>query len=258
MSKCYVLLFTCATTRAVYLELTPDVGVYSLILAVRRFISRNSTPKLFISDNFKSFRSKDIKSYLKRVNITWKFILEKSPWWEGFYERLIGVMKNLLKNAMGRASSTYDEILTILIEIESIINSRPLTYMSDNHDEGFITPYHLIYGCHIHEKCYKYNAKNEISSDQIREDLSSKNTNVKSYFIKRFEDYYVIAIREYYNQRKFKNNKQLVIGDVVLVKEDNLPRISWRKGRIINAIKGVDKLDREAEIKVRQRHSDFG
>ena len=64
MPKCYVL-FKCTATRAVYLELTPNVGVHSLILAVRRFISRNGTPKLFISDNFKSFKSKDIKSYLK-------------------------------------------------------------------------------------------------------------------------------------------------------------------------------------------------
>ena len=97
MSKCYVLLFTCAATRAFCLEITPDVGVHSVILAVQRFILRKRTPKLFISDNFESFKSEDIKSCLRKVNITWKFILEKSPWWVGFYERLIGVMKILLK-----------------------------------------------------------------------------------------------------------------------------------------------------------------
>ena len=42
----------------------------------------------------------------------------------------------------------------------------------------------------------------------------------------------------------------------MLVKEDNLRRISWRKGRIINVIRGVDKLVRGAEIKVRQRNLD--
>ena len=134
-------------------------------------------------------------------------------------------MKNLLKKAMGRARLTYDEILAILIEIESIINSRPLTYISDKPDESFVTPYHLIYGRHINEKFHKYDARNEITSNQIREDFSSKITNVKSYFIKRFEDEYITAIqeREYYNQIKFKNSEQLVIVDVVLVKEDNLP-----------------------------------
>ena len=159
---------------------------------------------------------------------------------------------------MGKALLTYDEILKILIEIESIISSRPLTYMSNNHDESFITPYHLIYGRHINEKCYKYDARNEITSDQIRENFSSIIRNVKSYFIKRFEDEYITAIqeREYYNQKKFKNSEQLVIGDVVLVKEDNFPRMSWRKGQIINVIRGVDKLIRGAEIKVHQRNSD--
>ena len=117
-------------------------------------------------------------------------------------------------------------------------------YMSDNRDESFITPCNLIYGHHINEKCYKYDARNEITSDQIREDFSSKITNIKSYFIKRFGDEYITAIqeREYYNHKKFKNSKELVIGDVVLVKEDNLPRMSWRKGRIINVIRGVNNL----------------
>ena len=152
---------------------------------------------------------------------------------------------------MGRARLTYDKILTILIEIESIINSRPLTYMSDNHDESFITPHYTLR--HINEKYYKYDARNEITSDQIREDFNSKITNVKSYFIKRFEDEYITDSqeREYYNHKKFKNSEQLVIGDVVLVKGDNLPRMSWRKGRIINVIRGADKLIRGAEIKKR-------
>ena len=64
-------------------------------------------------------------------------------------------MKNLLKKAMRRARLTYDGILTILIEIEIIINSRPLTYISDKPDESFITSYQLIYGRHINEKFHK-------------------------------------------------------------------------------------------------------
>ena len=107
---------------------------------------------------------------------------------------------------MGRTRLTNGEILTILMEIESIIKSRPLTYIGDNHDESFITPYHLTYRRHINEKCYKYDARNEITSDQIREDFNSKITNVKSYFIKRFKDEYITAMqeREYYNYKKFK------------------------------------------------------
>ena len=53
-----------------------------------------------------------------------------------------------------------------------------------------------------------------------------------------------------------KNNEQLVVGDVLLVKEDNLPRMLWEMGRTINAIRGADKLVRGAEIKVCQRNLD--
>ena len=108
--------------------------------------------------------------------LTWIFILQKSPWCGEFYGSLIGVMKNLFKKGMARARLTFYKILTILIEIETIINSRPLTYISDSHDESFITPYHLIHGHHIHEKYYKYDARNEITSDQILEDFSNKIT----------------------------------------------------------------------------------
>ena len=120
------------------------------------------------------------------------------------------------------------------------------------------SPYHLIYGRHINEKCYKYDARNEITSDQIRKDFSSKITHEKSYFTKRFEDEYITAIqeREYYNHQNFKDSEQLVIQDVGLVKEDNLPRMLWRKGPIINVIRGVDKLIGGAETKVRQHNSD--
>ena len=85
MQKCYILLFTCSVSRAIHLELTNNLGVEPLKLAVRRFISRRGTPSCFISDNFKTIKSREIN-----LGIKWKFILERSPWWGGFYERLVG------------------------------------------------------------------------------------------------------------------------------------------------------------------------
>ena len=90
ISKCYILLFTCAVTRAVHLELTPDESTHMLILALQRFISRRGYAKLFISDNFQSFKSKDIKNYLRKHNISWQFILKKSPWGAGFTNDQLG------------------------------------------------------------------------------------------------------------------------------------------------------------------------
>ena len=53
MHKSYILLFTCATSRGVHLELTPNTNTTSFVMALRRFIVRRGLPNLLISDNFK-------------------------------------------------------------------------------------------------------------------------------------------------------------------------------------------------------------
>ena len=77
---------------------------------------------------------------------------------------------------------------------------------------------------------------------------------VRLYFVERFENDYIIALqeREFYNNKKFRNDSQLIENNVVLIKEDNIPRMSWRRGRIVKHIKTADELVRGAEIKVYQ------
>ena len=69
LSKCYLLLFTCATTRALHLEITQDVSANTLTLTLRRFMARRGNPRLFISDNFKSFKSLEVKNFLRKLRI---------------------------------------------------------------------------------------------------------------------------------------------------------------------------------------------
>ena len=64
----------------------------------------------------------------------------------GFYERLIGIVKNLLKRILGRGRLTYDEIHTFISETENIVNTRALTYLSEENFDEPLSPYHLIHG----------------------------------------------------------------------------------------------------------------
>ena len=108
-NKCYVCLFTCASTRAVHLELTRSLSVESFLLAFRRFTSRRGLPATLMSDNGKTFkgsskeiakiaRSKEVMRYLSINGVSWKFIVEKAPWWGGFWERLIPLMSRFDPN----------------------------------------------------------------------------------------------------------------------------------------------------------------
>ena len=158
--KVYICQFTCGVICAVHLELTVDLTANSFLQKFRRFASRRGLPTKMISDNAKTFtasarevmkivRTPEVQWYYKRV--TWEFIAEKAPWWGGFWERLVRSIKNCLKKTIGRSSLTIEELRTLLVEIEAILNNRPLTYIYDD-DNGIsytLTPSDLIYGRRI-------------------------------------------------------------------------------------------------------------
>ena len=144
--KNVILLFTCSVSTAAHLELTYNLGVESLKFAVRRFISRRGTPSCFISDNFKTFKSVEIKRFISNLGIKWKFILERSPWWGGFYECLVGLVKSCIKKVISRARLSFEELNTVIVEVKGILNGRPLTYLSAEEYCSSLTPNHLMYG----------------------------------------------------------------------------------------------------------------
>jgi len=100
VNKVYICLFTCGSTRAVHIELTPNLTTHAFIRCLRRFVARRGIPELLISNNVKPFKAAaaqltrifndpDVTSFLLGRKIQWRFNLEKAPWWWGFFERMI-------------------------------------------------------------------------------------------------------------------------------------------------------------------------
>ena len=77
-------------------------------------------------------KDRDVQNYLSHVRVNWVFNHEKVPWWGGMFARLIKSTKRCLQKLIGQARFLYDEMHTAVVEIEAIINLRPLTYVSSD------------------------------------------------------------------------------------------------------------------------------
>ena len=83
-----MLLLTWAWNRAIHLELATDMSIEGFLRGFKRFIARRRIPEIVINDNFKTFRSREVKQYMLRQGVKQQFILPASPWWEDFMNAL--------------------------------------------------------------------------------------------------------------------------------------------------------------------------
>ena len=147
--KFWVLLFTCGVVRAVHLELVESLSTPETILAIRRLSARRGLPEVIYSDNEKGFTASPtaLQRQFGHVAPDWKFIAPHSPWWGGWWERLVQSVKSALKKTIGAPCLTRTELETTIQEVESCINSRPLTFVSDEPDDDEpLTPAHFVLG----------------------------------------------------------------------------------------------------------------
>nr|XP_042912686.1 uncharacterized protein LOC122272764 [Parasteatoda tepidariorum] len=106
-SKAWICIFTCAVYRAAHLELVTSLSTEAFLLCFHRFVCRRGKPSIVYSDNGTNFTGSakalsciDFKQVFVKARdqqITWKFIPPSAPWWGGFWERLVRMMKGLLK-----------------------------------------------------------------------------------------------------------------------------------------------------------------
>ena len=263
--KAYICLFTCASTRAIHLEIVTDLSTETFLLAFRRFASRRSLPSVMISDNASTylaaaeelkmlFESDHIKEALGRQGVDWQFIPRRAPWYGGFWERLIGLTKQAIRKTLGRSFISLQQLQTIVVEVESMLNDRPLTYVnSDLQDLQPLTPSHLLYGRRIQQAPRPLEDQEEENDPSFVDGVDlrkrvDKLTQLISHFSSRWKREYLTSLREFY--KTSRQGKQLIrTGDVVIVHEDNKPRLQWRLAVIEDLIEGKDGQVRAAHIR---------
>ena len=136
------------------------MNALTFLRSFKHFTSRRGVPSKVVSDNAKTFKSAskiiqsvfnelEVKKHFAELCIEWAFNLEKAPWWMGIFECMIKSAKRCLKKSVRRASLTYNELSTLVTEIEAVLNSRPLTYVSTDDLEEPLTPSHLLLGYRV-------------------------------------------------------------------------------------------------------------
>ena len=234
------------------------------LLSFRRFASRRSLPHIMVSDNastyqsaaeelLKLFKSQELSHSLSKQGVQWRFIPKRAPWYGGWWERLIGLTKSTLKKVLGRTHASLTTLQTLVVEVEAVLNDRPLTYVStDVNDSEPLTPSHLLSGRRITSLPYMtveddeiddptYGSANDVHSRAKRQALTLQ------HFQRRWRDEYLTSLREFHRATG-KNEQTIKVGDVVLVHDDT-PRVSWKMAVIEELIKGNDGLVRAANIR---------
>ena len=126
-------------------------------------------------------------------HILWKFYLELTIWWGGHFERMISSIKHCLRKVLGNARLSFDELSTVLVEVESTINSRPLTYSYEEIDEKVLTPSHLILGRRLLPLSEFVDLNVDLNEEITPENLSRR----LMYITKRLNHFWTRWRREY-------------------------------------------------------------
>ena len=266
LDKYYVVLFTCAVTRAVHLEVVDNLTAQSFLNSFRRFTARRGLPKLVLSDNATNFSlsSKILKDYMEDElvsqfldsnNLSWRFIPPRSPWYGGFWERLVGVVKSSLKKCLFKKKVTSDDLITIVTEIENRVNNRPLTYVGDGLDAlDPLTPSHLLHGRRLSSlPSIPASAEDLDPSFHGQKSLESQFkdcTRVISKFTDIWKKEYLLSLREYSRKNKPDSAYKDVVklNDIVLIGEET-PRSLWHLGKVIELFRGNDGIVRTVRVK---------
>ncbi|UYV81516.1 hypothetical protein LAZ67_20001410 [Cordylochernes scorpioides] len=186
-----------------------------------------------------------LRNELYRVNfgVKWKLNPPAAPGWGGWIERIVGLTKKLLRRLLGKRVVNYEEMVTLLENCERVINARPLTYIAEDNDDLVpLTPEMFL---------REPRAEGEIDLTEFRCNFGKsyeKRKRLLKEFRKRFRSEYLGLLVHHDNRKK---QRQLKVGDIVLVEVENRKQINWPMGKITKVFPGTDNVRRLVEVKTK-------
>jgi hypothetical protein len=257
--KRWGVIFTCLTTRATHLESVENADADAFINALRRFTNRRGKPNIMYADcgtNFKGasselkeaykvLRHDDVAAYFEGAEIQWKFNPPGAPHMGGVWERLIRSVKRVMAAIMKDVVLTDYQFITLLTEVERILNDRPLTPVSDDPDDlEALTPSHALLG--HHRNWNSMSSAPQLTSRKRWKQVQFMSDN----FWKRWRKEYLPLLTSRSCWRRKTRN--ISVDDLVLVNDPDVPKGVWPLGRIKSVFKGTDGVVRSVEVRTKR------
>lgn len=259
--KRWGILFKCLTTRAVHIDILASLDTGSFLMALRRFVARRGKPAELLSDQGTNFKGGErelheafqalcpsLREKLSAHQISFKFNPPGAPHFGGIWEREIRSVKAALYATIQPHAIQEEVLRTVLIEVEGILNSKPLGYVSsDVADPDPVTPNLLLMGRLDPSLPQVVYEESELLSRKRWKHSQILADQFWTHFIK----HYLPALQ---TRSKWQTDTpDLQQGSIVMVVDPSLPRAQWPVGRVTKVHPGADGRIRTAEVDVNGR-----
>ena len=272
--KRYGALFTCMTSRAVHIEVADSLSTDSFINALRRFIAIRGPIRQLRSDqgtNFVGARNElsdciaemnhDIvgdfllKNQCDYMRFNFKMNVPHASHMGGVWERQIRTVRSILNSLIDPAAAqlTDDSLRTLMCEAMVIINSKPLTTdnLNDPNSLEPLTPNHLLT---LKSSVILPPPGNFVHEDMFLRKQWRRVQYIANEFWHRWKREYLTSIQV--RQKWTRTRRDLAIGDIVMVLEDNLPRCKWQLARVIDIYPDTDGHVRKVKLAMSNKNLD--
>ncbi|KAF0736570.1 Integrase catalytic domain-containing protein, partial [Aphis craccivora] len=257
--KVYIAVFVCMSVKAVHLELVSDLTTDAFLAAFDRFVARRGMPAAVYSDCGTNFvgASKNLfdlvndpknrEQLSSAVACSWHFNPPSASHFGGLWEAAVRSTKLLLVRVVGNQVLSYEEFSTVLCRIESVLNSRPLTPLSNDPNElDCLSPGHFIIGqplCAVPEQ--------EIPASSVNLKNRWKLLHqVFQAFWRRWSNEYLHTLQA--KGRWLVGDENIKLGELVIIKDNCSSPLVWRLGRVQELLPGPDGIVRVVKLLTKQ------
>ena len=257
LTKAYVAVFVCFTTKAVHLELVSELTTSAFIAALRRFIGRRGIPSAIWSDHGTNFvgAEREIKEMMQKESsdsvaefcalqkIKWKFTPEHAPHFGGLWEAAVRSFKKHVRKVLGEVKLNFEEFTTVLVQVEACLNSRPLTPLPDASDAlEVLTPGHFLIGRPL----------TALPDEAVHQQLTTLRRwqlcqTLTRHWWARWSKEYIETLLKF--SKWHTPSRNLRVGDIVCLRDEPLAPTRWPLARVIEIHPGRDGRTRVVTVR---------